>query len=267
MPTLLQYSHFRLGKKLEKEINKSIRQISYNAWWEDHITYTWLSAVVPILKKTKLSGATEKRSIDCSLFKLRGRVEQHHGDVAVLVTQYFHDGLSVTGVGLLEAKACDRDTDGFSSLNSAQLERLYKKAHYPKFLLYDRERIVSDCVELTHPDVLSDDFPRPHTTHSTAITHAAVVPMHVMKSRNWRNRRAYRFAVPLSYQLTYRYLLGLDLDTDAAIVNSVLSAKKREHASTYVLSISIAAPPSGDSPTTPPPPLDDLYTRFDEQPD
>lgn len=259
----LPRSFWRLGSMLEDRISTAIRQIPYNAWWEDHITYEWLSSIVPVLNSAKLEGTTEERDIACSLFKVRGRVEQDHGDVAVLVTQTFHDGLSVTGAGFLEAKACDRDTDGFSSLKSVQLERLYRYARYPKFLLYDRERINSDSIELTHPASIDFDVPYGYTADGAGLpfTYAAVVPMRVMRDKVWRNRRAYRFAVPLSHQLAYRYLLGLDLDTDPAVVASVLTAKEREKASTYVLSVAIGGRKDSDTPSAPPAPQGDLYSE------
>ncbi len=59
----LPRSFWRLGTMLEDRISTAIRQIPYNAWWEDHITYEWLSSIAPVLNGVKLEGTTEERLV------------------------------------------------------------------------------------------------------------------------------------------------------------------------------------------------------------
>jgi hypothetical protein len=94
----------------------------------------------------------QTRRIECSAFKLKGHLEQTHGDVAVIVKLAFEDNDEFEGVGFLEAKRRARPGNGFPALDAGQLKRLYKGTDYAKVLLYDWSPVIPGAAVATHYD-------------------------------------------------------------------------------------------------------------------
>lgn len=266
---LKMLSFWELAGRLENAISDVIANTRKNSWEENHLTLKWLEQIVPILDGMEVQSASERRQIACEAFKLRGKIETHHGDVAVLVRIAFDDDDELKGVGFLEAKRRDWSKDNFPALKIQQLRRLYGKTRYAKVLLYDHEPIISGAPGSTvayrpHPVYGHDgDIDVVESLRWVPCTHAAVVSMDLMFDKIRNGRRAYRFSVPLSHQLCFRYLQGLDLELDAKIIESARRVADREEASTMVLSLGIRIGP-GDGPPEPLRPDEGQYERVEQ---
>lgn len=245
-----------LAWEVESAISSAIRKTEKNSWDENHLTFKMLERLAPIL-----NGATvnerEERQLTCRAFKAKGRVEQEHGDIAVLVRILYPDGDLVDGVGYLEAKRRDWSLDRFSAMKVDQLRREYRQTGHAQVLLYDREPILTIRNSCELSDWTSPPVPQAFTV---PVTYAAVVPMELMFDRKRHNRRAYRFALPFSYQLCFRYFQGLDLELDRPVVRQAMDAAEADEVSTAVLTLGIRVGPGGP----PPEPQTPTNGRFDE---
>lgn len=85
---------------------------------------------------------------DVEAYKLTGKAEQTHGDIAVVVSRSFpHSSHRVSGVGFYEAKARSLVQYNYPSFSIQQLRRLVTSTQKLSYLLYSKESQVSDSKE------------------------------------------------------------------------------------------------------------------------
>jgi hypothetical protein len=241
-----------LALRTEEAISESIKKTQANAWDENHLTFKWLDAITQLLDGQTVLEPGQTRRIACSAFKLKGKLEQEHGDVAVIVNLAFEDGDELEGVGFLEAKRRDRYGTGFPALDVKQLKRLYKGTDYAKVLLYDWAPVIPGAV-------VDSPYDSPYETH------AIVIPMDSMLDGKRANRNAYRLGVSLSHQLVYRYLQGLDLSLQTKALAAARGFATKELISTSVLSIGVGVGAGNLPPPHVKPPDLEQYALLTEQ--
>lgn len=204
---------------IEGSITSTIRDCYPISWVEDHITLSIIEQVVKRNKLVVLDGLNRPFKIQWDARKLRIPAETLYGDVAVLVRLTTWAGETVEGVGLLEAKRRDLDTNAFSAIKLKQLDRIRSSAPSARLMLYDYEQVMS-CMDNWSVQ-FEDHFYRRNFGIDQPYTHCVCLPISTAIMQGKFTTALHKFGLPLSYQLIGRYFRGFDLEQDPKIVRAV----------------------------------------------
>lgn len=167
-------------------------------------------------------------------YKATGRLEQNHGDIAIVVTDLDH---RITGTGFYEAKA--ESHSGYPSYKMRQLRRLEAKTPRLAVVLYERNaKPVSD-------DGYSCSIPYLVAKESTALRYCRVLPASWVREFP-RLEDAVSQVLPTSFghHFVTRYLLGRDLDYSRTTANTIERwVRVTRRASPVILEIVISRNP------------------------
>lgn len=144
-------------------------------------------------------------------YKATGRLEQDHGDIAIVVTDLDHN---ITGTGFYEAKA--EFHDGYPSYRMRQLRRLEAKTPRIAVAMYERNaKPVSD-------DAYSCSLSSYATKESTSLRRCRVLPASWVRQFPKLEAAASQI-LPTSFghHFVTRYLLGQDLDYSRTAANAI----------------------------------------------
>jgi len=199
--------HFVIG--IESILNLRVKRSYPRYWSEDTITLNILRDFETLLHNFKITGPFEQgMKIEWQAFKFSGKPERTFGDVAILAHVTYNDGDSVEGVAFLEAKKRYRNQTKFEAVNKSQMKRIHNHARSAMALLYDYEDITSFAnINL---------FPTSTRQFSGLVwkptTCAVTVPIKTMLATEKSDTSIYKFSVPFSYQLLFRYFQAFDLE-------------------------------------------------------
>ena len=167
-------------------------------------------------------------------YKATGRLEQDHGDIAIVVTDLDHH---ITGTGFYEAKA--ESHDGYPSYKMRQLKRLEAKTPRLAVVMYERQaKQVSD-------DVYSCSLPYLAAKDSTPLRHCRVLPASwVRQFPNLEAAATKTLPTSFGHHFVTRYLLGRDLDYSRTTANAIERwVRVTRRASPVILEIVISRNP------------------------
>jgi hypothetical protein len=198
-----------LANAVENILSKNITVGFGNDHVEDTITENILTGLRILLKSKQLAGLSDILTITCEAYKYRGPLENSYGDIGIILNIYYADNNSLSGVGFLEAKKRDKQKGDYTAFNIAQADRIYTNAPNSYLLLYDYNPVQAECSNVNIP---YRQFCSVCYRSLNENTHAVVVPMNLVLTRESVGKETYRFALPFSYQLCFRYLLGFDLN-------------------------------------------------------
>ena len=201
----------------EQCISSAIARCSPRAWNEDHISYSWITALTA--GPQQVSVQTDHPSpfaIAWDAYKADGPLEEEQGDIAFLVRCSFVDGNAITGVAFLEAKRVYPPGGDYQAIKRPQLQYQSSRIANHKLLLYDNRPISGAAENLALQGYCQACYPEPFQS-----VHAAVIPTQHALALHKRNRDLHALSTPLSYQICCRYLRGLDLDWEASLVEAV----------------------------------------------
>jgi hypothetical protein len=133
--------------------------------------------------------------------KQTGDVETDFGDIGVTVRFTTKAGQTVIGCGFLEAKRRYDQRRNYKKLDWKQLETIEGNAPHAMLLLYD-------FADVRFNEDVSGDESRANRPRSRAV----VVPITLARAINKRTIALYQSCTPLTHQVCYRYLQGLDLE-------------------------------------------------------
>jgi len=71
-------------------------------------------------------------------------------------------------------------------------------------------------------------------------THSVVVPLRLVLATGKRDTSVYKYSLPFSYQLFYRYFNGLDLDFTESALSTAKGFAEKENIPRYVIVASVA---------------------------
>ncbi|MCX5963164.1 MAG: hypothetical protein NT070_08455 [Cyanobacteria bacterium] len=147
-------------------------------------------------------------SLAVQAYKATGRLEQTHGDIAIVVTDVDHH---VTGCGFYEAKA-EFHNGTYPSYKMRQIRRLESKTPRLAVVIYERDsKPVND-------NLFDDSLPywggyKPLNNNHQTLSHCRVLPATWVRQFS-RLDTATALMPPCSFghHFVTRYLLGRDLD-------------------------------------------------------
>lgn len=145
-----EFDPIRTPSELSSRIQEAINRILTNCpdcdWNEDLLTFKVIEELRFILegyKLPKIESPFEGAKFDFEAYKLTGKTEQKHGDIAFIITRLFSDNPKpVSGVAFYEAKASgahNYETYSFPSFSIQQLRRLVTSTPKLNYLFYSKE--------------------------------------------------------------------------------------------------------------------------------
>jgi len=136
-----------IGVQIQEAVDEIISCCPDCDWNENLITYKLIESLRDILSHYKLPDiendyATDKFSLEA--YKLTGKAEQSHGDIAVIITRKvpFREGL-ISGVAFYEAKASGSsgyESSMYPSFSIQQLRRLVTYTPKLNYLIYNKNK-------------------------------------------------------------------------------------------------------------------------------
>jgi hypothetical protein len=212
----MHYGEFLI--QLERALRETVISCFPRTWDENHISYRIMEELPRRFSTTEIQGLARPFATKWDAFKLRGPLEQAHGDIAVLVQFRSWEGETLEGVGFLEAKRRDVGAETYPAIDFSQLQRIRAKSPHTQVLLYDYNQIseFGDNLRLT-------PFAVPYWPNELGapFTHTASVQISTVIQLRKRSPSLYKYAFPLSLQLCARFLRGFDLDYRASVVRRV----------------------------------------------
>lgn len=198
-----------------------------NGRWDENIITADILRALKLLHKEPVKVGNFYRSISWNAYKLKGSLEQTHGDIALIVKIHLEPGKSAAGVAFLEAKKITHgrslSSGSFSSIKWDRLREYAESspAHYTIFYDYLPINNGGDNIPLCKSIV---------TSHLLAL--------------NKSDRSIYRHTENMSNLLGYRLLMGYGLDHRDFIVNSATGFSLSDVNYKYVITADITVSPS-----------------------
>jgi hypothetical protein len=208
------YKISRELSRIDKTIEDSITSCYPRSWDEDHISYSWLKAMLGLGHSISVP-QTLGLSIKWDAYKQNGTLEENNGDIAFLVNLIFPNGNELTGVGFLEAKRA-YESGKYEALKWEQLRRMNTNSTSHQLLLYDFEPqtpsffYAGGCCWDGSCRLCCD---RKSSALVTPTVHALAYEK--------KDRSLAAIGYRLSEQIFFRYFRGLDLNFDNELVQNV----------------------------------------------
>lgn len=229
-------------QNLEQRIQEEIQDAYPTDWDEDYITRRLLVAVKS-LSYSQVEFLTTFNNIFIAAFKQKGVSENKRGDIAFVLDITYKDGDNIKGVAFLEAKRRYQGTNEYSAIKNDQLKRLYAHAPTGRLLLYNYNYMSN----------LAPTGIDGSTSSSSGIlpkipsTYTSVMPLNTAIHLNSKKDNLEKLTIPFSYQLTFRYLFGMDLEFGENEVNVALgNSQNVENLPRYVVPITIKPGKKGE---------------------
>lgn len=144
-------SPIELAENIQNGIDRIIKDCPKTEWGEDFLSLQLVGTIRDVLSEYTIPNIDNKLNLskfDLEAYKLTGKAEQAHGDIAVVVTRSFsYCNEPISGVGFYEAKASSLENDDFPAFKIQQLRRLVTGTPRLSYLLYNREPQFSDSQE------------------------------------------------------------------------------------------------------------------------
>ncbi len=220
----------RLYAKLEQMLREEVKDSFPHEWDEDYITLKILSEYRKKFSSIKMVDVFSiPIKIESLSYKLKGKNETRFGDIAFLLRIQYPDK-NLEGVAFLEAKKMHQYKNIFDAIKHEQLNRIMSNAPRSLLLMYDYRPI-----HQYYPFLAESNF-----FLLEQYTHTAVIPISLATSIKDKNEKLYRFSVPLSYQILYRYFRGLDLEFSQKALEIAKGYNREFGTPQYLVVVSVA---------------------------
>ncbi len=174
--------------------------------------------------------------------------EQKLSQLGILFNISYHDGTAIEGGTLLDSHLKDSNKNTFSTIRKDVLKRSTSLSHHSSVLLFDYDSINGMAFPAL-PETILGNYPHSWTNWQP-FTNLVAIRSNLVHALNIKHTGLYKVAVPFSYQLSYRYLYGLDLDFTENTLNIIKGHKEDKGNPNYIVCVSVS---HGKS----------IHTRFD----
>jgi hypothetical protein len=219
--------------EFEKILTKQVKDSFPRYWDENTITFNILREFETSLSVVHIKDSRQRMQIEWKAFKIGRPTENKYGDVAFLVNINYQDGDRIEGAAFLEAKKRERDRTRFGAMKTGQLKRIRKHAPSSMVLLYDYE----DITQFADTGAFTEGW---KGLVLKPCTCSVVVPSNTILSVQKKNTTLYKFSIPFSYQLFFRYLQGFDLEFGEQPKKIAKGYATKLGAPTYLVIVSVA---------------------------
>lgn len=227
---------------LEERIQEEVQDAYPTSWDEDYITQRIIVAIKS-LNFTQVEFQTTFNNIYIAAFKQKGTFESQYGDIAFVFDIGYKDGDNIIGVAFLEAKRWYASSNEYSATKFDQLKRIYGNAPSARLLLYNHGYMTNLAVTGLDSGIRSGSgiLPKIPSTFTSAM------PINTAIYLNSKKNNIEKFSIPFSYQFTFRYLFGMDMEFGDDLVEKILgNAIDKENLPKYVVAINVKPSKKGD---------------------
>ena len=216
---------------------------NYPDYWEnDIISLSLIRGMITLINQKKIRVPGNVLQSHWSPYILNNDIEKRIGDIAFLIKTTFHDGHTTEGVAVLETALKDKAKNTFSSIKKDQTRKLNNTFPHSQVLLCDYDHITGMAFP-TVPESIIGNYP--HSWNSwVPFTQAAVIQSGLCYELGIKTTGLYKACLPFSYQLSYRYLYGVDLDFSKNALDIARGIKTTKGCIKYLICVSVA---HGDS--------------------
>jgi hypothetical protein len=237
----------RFTAQIENILETEVIKLLPGTWNEDLLTYNFLIRLTRELSTTQIEDQRGTLNVRINAFKQSGALaETKFGDIAVIVRINYPDGEILEGVGFLEAKKRKMDSTRYDTVKVRQLKTINKNAPRARLLLYDFEPITGFI-----NTYFEEEF---HYRRDVEIlrlrptTFSVAVPVNLVLAVGHYDTKLYKFGLPFSHQLTFRYMNGHDLEFDKSILDATKGFADRQRLSNYIIAITIGPGKNDNTP-------------------
>ncbi|HUI70107.1 MAG TPA: hypothetical protein VL354_06270 [Spirochaetia bacterium] len=232
-------SFWRLIGEIERIVKARVPASHPGSWAEDSVIAGLVTSLASELNDTEVSGFRQGYTIRLSAFQHKGRREAPGSDISLLVHIARKDGATLDGAAFIEAKLKQDRKRTFESFRLPELKKLFRSSPFSHVLFLDYEDITSYSSNRSVQFPPMEYNPWRGGIPTTPCTYAALVPTNIVISQHLNDTSIYGFSVPLSYQLVYRYLHGLDLDLSEQALLAARGQPTKKSLSEFLLTFSI----------------------------
>lgn len=250
----IEFDHRSTPHQIANQIQKTTDEIISNCpradWNENHITYKLIENLRHILSKYKLPGIPEifpENKFYLEAYKLTGKAEQSHGDIAIVVTRRFtYRGELTSGVAFYEAKAsgaASHDSWQYPSFCVQQLRRLVTNTPKLNYLLYSKgSRKIGNG---DWPVINDQAYYQDEWFRDGAYANAITVDANFLKNCKNINMAVESIGIPFGSHFVNRVLSGRDLDYSRSVNETIKRwLKYTRNSAPIIISIYIQESPS-----------------------
>jgi len=240
---------YQIASQIQKATDEIISNCPRTDWNENFITYKLIENLRNILSNYKLPGIPDifpENKFYLEAYKLTGKAERSHGDIAIVVTRRFSNREELTsGVAFYEAKAsgaASHDSWQYPSFCAQQLRRLVTNTPKLNYLLYSKQRR-----KIGNSDwpVIEDQNYRDEHSHDGVYANTITVDANFLKNCKDINMAVNSIGIPFGSHFVSRVLSGRDLDYSRPVNETIKRWLKYTRNSTpIIISIYIQETPS-----------------------
>ncbi|TFH41046.1 MAG: hypothetical protein E4G96_06330 [Chrysiogenales bacterium] len=199
-----------LTHELESVVYTSVRESYPKTWDADIITASLFSGIKKILHGKRILTPGNAIQSRWRIYRHVGNQENAFCDTALIVQVSYHDGQIVRGVAFHDTAEKDPSKNTFSRLNKTRMKKIASVGPHSRIILYDYDPVTGMAFPSTAESIIGSN---PHSWNAwMPYTHAVAVPTVLALALDSKSTGLYKAALPLTYQICYRYLYGLDLD-------------------------------------------------------
>ncbi len=227
-----------LTYELESLIYSNVKESYPHNWVQQQITRSLFSDMKGLFHGKTIHTPGDTIKSDWTLYQQKNSAEDIFGEIAIVVQVTYHDGQIVRGVVFHDVTEKDGGKNTFSSLHKNNYRRLLSVSPHSQLLLYDYDTITGMAFPSTAESIIGN---HPHSWNSwIPFTHAVSVPANLALTLDLKNTGLYKVSLPLSYQISYRYLYGLDLDYSAAAMEIAAGIKTVKGNPRFLICIAVS---------------------------
>ena len=227
----------RFYAKLEQMLRREVEDSFPHDWHEDYITRRILAEYRKQFSCVEMIDVfSAPIKIESASYKLSGKNETNFGDIAFIVRIHYPDK-NLEGVAFLEAKKKNAIKGSFDAIRDKQFKTIITHAPRSLLLLYDHQGIHQYFPFLSESNFFLFE----------QYTYAAVIPINLVTSINEKNNNLYRFSIPLSYQILFRYFRGLDLEFDKRALDIAKGYDRQVGTPKYLINVSVSYDEVGEA--------------------
>ncbi len=233
-------SYWRAMGEIEKLVQESVPGSHPRNWDVHFLTRKLLAGLRGSLQDAPITGFKSDFTVRWEPLARRQKGAADTAGIAVLTRLAFRDGTVLEGAAFLEARLKTDRKRTFESFALPQLKKAMRGSASTQVLFYDYEDITAYSSNRSVLFPPMEYSPWRGGLPVTPCTYAVVSPVNVVVAQHVNDTSIYRFSLPLSYQVVYRWWHGFDLDTSEQALAAARGMPGRRDPCAYLLAMTVA---------------------------
>jgi hypothetical protein len=227
-----------LSYELESLIYSNVKESYPHNWNQQRITESLFSDMKRLFQGKTIHTPGDTIKSNWTLYQQKNNSEDVFGEIAIVIQVTYHDGQIVRGVAFHDVAEKDGGKNTFSGLHKNNFRRLLSVSPHSQLLLYDYDAITGMAFPSTAESIIGN---QPHNWNNwIPYTNAVSIPVNIALSLDVKTTALYKVSLPLSYQISYRYLYGLDIDYSATALEPAAGIKTVKGNPRFLICIAVS---------------------------